>query len=81
LQQQNGEIWGRPARGSSLASVKAYRDALPAAQNGIEFVTTVAPTPGSGTPFEARWYEGTPGVTKNAQGYAVIPATVTRKVP
>jgi hypothetical protein len=31
-----------------------------------------APTPGSGKPFEARWYEGTQGVDKKASGVVAI---------
>ena len=69
------EIWGRPARGSALPSVKAYRNALPAAPpRGVEFCSTVAPTPGTGTPFEARWYLGTSGVVvRGGSGFAAIP--------
>lgn len=55
------EVWGRAARSSGLPSVKAYRNALPP-RRGIEFCTSTAPTPGSGTPYEARWYIGTLGV-------------------
>ena len=77
-QQISGELWGRPAWGSGIASVKAYRGPLPAGARGIEFVTPVAPSRGRGTPHEARWYIGDPGVAENAQGYAVIPITVTK---
>ena len=61
-QASSGEVWGGPARGSSLPSVKAYRSALPASVRGIEFDTTASPTPGSGTKHEARWYTSSPGV-------------------
>jgi hypothetical protein len=61
-QQASYEIMGKPARGSSLPSVKAYRGSLATSTRGIEFDTSVAPTPGSGTPHEARWYQGTAGV-------------------
>lgn len=77
-QAASGEIWGRAARGSSIPCVKAYRNALPAHRRGIEFVTRVAPTPGSGTPYEARWYVGTPGVRQNSTGFAVLSAVVTK---
>jgi hypothetical protein len=60
-QKKSGEIMGKPARGSGIPSVKAYRGKL-SSRRGIEFDTSVAPTPGSGTPHEARWYDGTPGV-------------------
>ena len=61
LQQCSGEIMGKAARWSDIPSVKAYRGMLSNAR-GIEFDTSVHPTRGSGTPFEARWYEGTTGV-------------------
>jgi hypothetical protein len=77
-QAASGEIWGRAARGSNIPSVKAYRNALPAHSRGIEFVTPVAPTPGSGTPYEARWYLGTTGVRQNSAGFAVISAIVIK---
>ena len=62
LQTRSFEMWGRPAQGSSLPSVKAYRNALPQTRRGVEFCTGSSPTPGSGTPYEARWYLGSPGV-------------------
>jgi hypothetical protein len=77
-QAASGEIWGRAARGSSIACVKAYRNALPAHRRGIEFVTPIPPTPGSGTPYEARWYLGIPGVRQNSAGFAVISVTITK---
>src|SRR3954453_16401886 len=77
-QQISGELWRRPAWGSGIASVKAYRNLLPAGARGIEFVTPVVPSRGRGTPHEARWYIGDPGVAENAQGDAVIPITVSK---
>jgi hypothetical protein len=75
-QKLSMEIWGKPAQGSSIPSVKAYREnILPLAQHGprgIRFTTDTAPTPGSGKPFEARWYEGTQGVDKKASGVVAI---------
>ncbi len=80
LQQASNEVWGRPARNvaqSNLPSVKAYRNSLPNGQRGIEFDTPVNPTPNSGSPFEARWYDGTNGVLQrtDASGtdHAAIP--------
>jgi len=67
------ELWGQPARQSATPSVKAYRGNLPASDRGIEFATGVAPTPGSGTPYEARWYDGTPGVLSKPNGFVAIP--------
>jgi hypothetical protein len=79
-QQTSGEIWGRAARHtaqSNLPSVKAYRSSLPKGQRGVEFDTAIAPTPGSGTPYEARWYVGTYGVLQRTDSggdeYAAIP--------
>ena len=76
-QQASSEIWGRPARWSNIPCVKAYRNHLPSGQRGIEFTTPVAPTPGCGSPFEAYWYAGSPGVRVNGFGFAVIPAKIT----
>jgi hypothetical protein len=80
-QKASGEIWGKPARGSSIPSVKAYFSGLPPHQPGVEFTTTVAHDPRYSTPIEARWYyPHTPGVRLNVQDYAVIPAAVTKIV-
>ena len=81
-QERSGEIWGRAARWSNIPSVKAYRHALPDAWRGIEFTTPVAPTPGRGSPYEARWYDGTPGVamkTHKSEDFAVIKASVDNR--
>lgn len=80
-QQASGEIWGRAARTSIFPMVKAYRNGLPPNTRGIEFETTTPPTPGTGTPLEARWYPNTPGVivrTVFGIDYAIIKATVTK---
>jgi hypothetical protein len=69
---------GKPARGSDIPSVKAYRGNLPNNARGVEFETSVAPTKGSGSPYEARWYVGTSGVTLLAISgvdHAAIPWT------
>ena len=42
-------------------------------------MTAIAPS--GNCPYNIFWYEGSPGVSVNAQGYAVIPATITKKVP
>ena len=86
LQQvASGEIWGRPARGSNIPSVKAYRNTLPAGERGIQFTTEIAPHVGSGTPYEARWYyPNTPGVLlrhKSNEDFAAITADVTNLQP
>jgi hypothetical protein len=86
LQTQSRQIWGRPARGSNIPSVKAYRGSIPVDRRGIEFKTTVDPHKGSGTPFEPRWYyPHTAGVelrqNKQNEDCAVIPADVTNLQP
>ena len=64
------EVWGAAARGSPFPSVKAWRSAhRPPSPRGIEFCSAIAPTPGKGTPFEARWYQGAPGVADRQNGY------------
>jgi len=78
-QQRSQEIWGRAARWSYLRAVKAYRGPLPANAEGIEFVTAALPS--GNCPYNALWYEGTPGVSINSQGYAVIQVTITKRVP
>ncbi|WP_052026796.1 hypothetical protein [Rhodovulum sp. PH10] len=85
-QVETGEIWGRPARGSDIPSVKAYRGPMPDGRRGIEFTTPVAPQPGSGSLYEARWYYPlTPGVLlkRNLENeeFAVIPAVVKNFQP
>jgi hypothetical protein len=66
------EVWGAPARGSSIPSVKAYRNAL-TAPRGIEFCTTISPTPSRGTPYEARRYLGDFGVRpRQGSAYAAV---------
>jgi hypothetical protein len=81
LQVNSGEIWGKAARGSNIPTVKAYRRAIPAGERGVEFTTDIMPEPGSGSPYEARWYfPFTPGViqrTANGVDYAVISAVVS----
>lgn len=57
-----------------MPSVKAYRNALPP-RRGIEFCSNVSPTPGKGTPYEARWYLGSAGVMarQSTSTFAAIP--------
>ena len=42
-QQQTGELWGFPPRGSDIPKVKAYTGPLPSGRRGIEFTTPVPP--------------------------------------
>ena len=51
MQQASGQVWGAPARNfyqSDIPSVKAYIGPLPEGARGIEFTTSVSPTPGTG---------------------------------
>ena len=81
-QQASGQIWGLTPQGGMAPTVQAYNGPLPTGARGVEFTTPVAPEPGSGVPLPGgpvRWYGGiTPGVTVNPEGYAVLPATITR---
>jgi hypothetical protein len=81
IQTASGELWGRASSTSNLPAAKAYRNALPDRTRGIEFETPIAPTKGSGTPYEARWYTGTAGVRlvqSSGIDYAVISISVTK---
>ena len=77
MQELSNEIWGLPARGSGLPSVKAYPGILPQ-RRGVEFTTGIEPMPGS-APNEARWYlEWCAGVElkqKDGKDYACIGVT------
>jgi hypothetical protein len=79
LQQASREIWGRPAQFSNIPAVKAYREAklsfASRGGRGVLFNTAVAPTRGSGSPFEARWYQGTPGVMQKPNSCVAIRVT------
>lgn len=65
------EVWGTGSRLAGLPSIKAYRNALPATR-GIEFSSPILPHKGSGTPYEARWYLGDPGVIPKPNNYVAI---------
>lgn len=60
-QAYSEEIWGKPARGSNIPSVKAYGGSLPSNKAGIEFETDIVPHIGS-APNQPKWYLGSPGV-------------------
>ncbi len=77
LQMQSGEIWGRPARWSSIPAVKAWRGPLPAGRRGIEFMTSITPHVDS-HPTLVRWLATTPGVSPQKNGFVSIPATLTK---
>lgn len=79
LQQSSNEIWGKPGTNtaqSGLPCVKAYRNILPAAQRGVEFDTAVSPTPGGGSPLDARWYLGTTGVLQRVDSAGTVFAAI-----
>lgn len=78
LQQRTGRICGRTPFGGNLPTVQAYRGSLPPRAAGIEFRTEVAPTPGTGTPYEARWRAGSPGVIEEGADMVCIPVIITR---
>jgi hypothetical protein len=84
-QVKSKEIWGRAAWGSDILSVRAYRKSIPAGRRGVQFTTPLEPHPGSGSPYEARWYyPHTPGVllrTRNNENFVAIPADVTNLQP
>jgi len=70
------QIWGRTPQGGNTPTVQAYRDSKrPLRGRGIQFDSSVPPTPGTGTPFEARWRLGSPGVFSPASGFAGIRIT------
>ena len=77
MQVQSGQMWGREAYGSSIPTVKAYVGPLPAGEQGVEFTTEAEPNAGA-PQGQAKWYPGSPGVTVNSQGYAVINVTITK---
>jgi len=76
-QQNSRMVMGKAASHRGIPSVKAYRGRLPDNARGVEFWTNVAPTTGSGSPLEARWYVGTDGVSTVGE-FASIPATTVR---
>jgi hypothetical protein len=75
-QEATGEIWGRAARGSDLAKVKAYAGPLPAGRKGIEFTTDMPPDEGC-PPDLPTWRAGREGVTVEGD-YARISVRVTK---
>jgi hypothetical protein len=77
---QRGQLCGGPAWGSSIPSVKAYDGPLPGGASGIEFTTTVPPTPGS-PPGLVKWYKGSPGVYASTTDLVCIAVNVRRSVP
>lgn len=77
LQQASGQIWGAGAFNSGIPAVKAYVGPLPEGARGIEFTTVVRPKNNT-APGLALWYAGSPGVSVNKEGYAVIPAIIIK---
>ena len=75
-QEATGEIWGRAARGSDLAKVKAYAGPLPPGRRGIEFTTDTPPDDGC-PPDLPTWRAGREGVTLEGD-YARMRVRVTK---
>lgn len=73
-QEASQEIWGRPRQWSDIPQVQAFDGPLPPNTRGIQFSTTVAPTPGN-APGWIRWVEGSPGV-RVENGFAKIPVKI-----
>jgi hypothetical protein len=75
-----GEVWGGCATyGNHFPTVRAFRGPLPEGKDGIEFSTSVPPTPGSSTPSEIYWklHEQSPQVGSSDDGdFARIKATI-----
>jgi hypothetical protein len=74
------EIWGTYSLyGSGLPTVRAFRGPLPAGKDGIEFSTSIPPTPNCSTPTEVYWklHEQSPKVLASPNGdFARISATI-----
>jgi hypothetical protein len=68
IQTQTREIWGRPARGSNIPSVKAYRGKLPSGQRGVQLPKHPSKARIKSTPL--------PGVLKNSE---FIPQAIVRR--
>lgn len=76
MQQQTGEIWGRPVRGGQKPAVRAYSGPLLPGQRGIEFATDILPDP-QGAPHRPEWRGPRPGV-REENGFAKLTVTITR---
>jgi hypothetical protein len=79
-QVSSREIWGTYSMyGSGIPTVRAFRGPLPAGKDGIEFSTSIPPTPNSSTPTEVYWklHEQSPKVLPSKDGdFARISATI-----
>ncbi len=79
LQQQTGEIWGKPAHNShssDFPKVKAYVGQLPQGKRGIEFMAKFQPDSGT-PPSRADWSGPREGV-RLEDGFAKIQVILTR---
>jgi hypothetical protein len=70
-QQSSMEVWGKSGIWGTLPAVRAYRRSLKDGERGVEFATPIKPNPG-GTPYEAKWYETTPGAVRMPNGFVAI---------
>jgi hypothetical protein len=80
LMQTTGQVCGNAGWGQTTPTAKAFWGPLKASDSGLEFETTVPPTPGASVPSYAIWRPGSPGVT-SINGLTCIPAVNFRSVP
>lgn len=76
IQEQNGEIWGRPPYNGNIPAVQAYVGPLPEGARGIEFRTNVPPNRGS-HPRNPYWIGPRSGVEVDDE-FAKIKVVVTK---
>ncbi len=72
VQVMTGEIWGQSTPFSAIPAVRAYRNALPSTDRGIEFYTYVKPHDDP-HPTLVRWLKTTAGVQMKPNGFVAIP--------
>jgi hypothetical protein len=75
-QQESGELWGKPDRGSDFPSVDAWTGPLPDGEPGVEFWTDVKPDDGQ-PPGRAKWRGPRLGVRIDGE-WAKIRGTITK---
>ncbi len=76
MQEDSGEIWGRPSIWSNIPKVKAFSGPLPEGAQGIEFTTNVLPDAGC-APRLPEWSGPRPGVVVEGE-FAKITVTITK---
>ena len=78
LQEASGESWGRTPKHGFEPTVQAYQPLGIKQARRIEFSTDVKP--GAESPYEAWWYQSTPGVQtrfKDKEPFACIAVEVS----